>query len=205
MKRLIIFIYCTLCLPNVAIAGVSNIKHMSRNSNDSFDVICLNRTLETVNSTAILDNSVCSKTVTDKPPSETKGLICTGNTPWSRITRISDGTNIGGDSSLEQCQEALRASTNGLICTGKTPWSTITRISDGTNIGDDSSFEQCQKALRASTNGLICTGKTPWSTITRISDGRKIGSDSSFEQCQKALRALNDNSPDTFSGRGGNQ
>jgi hypothetical protein len=164
MKRLIISICCTLCLPTAAIAGVSNIKHMSRNSNDSFDVICSNRTLETVNSKAIIDDSVCSKTLTDKPPSATSKLVCTGSQNWEySITRISDNQQLGrfGDHrdrvSLEACQQALKASTSELVCTGSQNWGySITRISDNQQLGrfgdhrDRVSLEACQQAVKAS-------------------------------------------------------
>jgi hypothetical protein len=94
MKQLIIFICCTLCLPTAAIAGITNIKHMSRNSNDSFDVICSNGTLETVNSRTIVDNSVCKNT-TDKSSSGSKSVVCTGSGNVAYITRISNGSILG--------------------------------------------------------------------------------------------------------------
>lgn len=158
MKRLIIFICFTLCIPTPAIAGVANIKHMSRNSDGTFDVICVDRTLETVNSKAILDNSVCSKTVTYQPPSASKLVICTGSPSWSyRITRISDNQNIGDFSdklSLKECQQAVKASTSELVCTGSPSWSYyITRISNNQRLGDFSnrfSLEECLQAVKAS-------------------------------------------------------
>jgi hypothetical protein len=109
MKRLIIFICCTLSVPTPAIAEVSNIRHMSRNSNGSFDVICLNGTLETVKSEVIIDNSVC-KTATDKSSSANNSVVCSGSGNVSYITRISDGKALGGLLSLKDCQESTRAS-----------------------------------------------------------------------------------------------
>jgi hypothetical protein len=152
MKRLIIFICCTLCVPAAAIAGVSDIKHMSRNSNGSFDVICLNRVLETVNSGTILDNSVC-KTATYESSSASKSVTCTGNEFMNRfyITRISDGKRLGdlGDSSsLKACQQAVKASSSEVVCTGNEFMDRfyITRISDGKrlgDLGDSSSLKTC--------------------------------------------------------------
>ena len=115
MKRLIIFICGTLLVPTPAIAGVANIKHMSRNSNDSFDVICLNGVLETVNSRTILDNSVC-KNAPDQSSSASKSVVCTGSTNFAYITRISDGKVLGnGILSLKDCQESTRASSDNDI------------------------------------------------------------------------------------------
>jgi hypothetical protein len=111
MKRLIIFIFCSLCVPTPAIAGLSNVRHMNRNSNDSFDVTCLNGALEIVNSEAILDNLVC-KTATDKSYSAGKSVICTGSTPWFYITRISDGKRLGESSSLYNCLQLSRGKEN---------------------------------------------------------------------------------------------
>jgi hypothetical protein len=192
MKRLIIFICFTLCVPTPAIAGVSNIKHMSRNANGSFDVICLNRTLETVNSKAILDDSVCSKTVTDKPPLARQLLICTGSRWSSHITRIPDGTTIGDSVQLEECQQSLKTSSSGFICTGSRWSSYITRISDGKTIGDSVQFEECQQSLKTSSSGFICTGSRWSSYLTRISDGKTIGDSVQFEECQQSVKALID-------------
>jgi hypothetical protein len=165
MKRLIIFICFTLCVPTPAIAGVANIKHMSRNSDGSFDVICSNGTLETVNLKAILDDSVCSKiataTVTDKPPSARPLLVCTGS--WMHdysITRISDNQPLGGFGgsiprvSLAECQQAVKASTSEFVCTGS--WMrdySITRISNNQPLGDSRhrvSLAECQQTVKAS-------------------------------------------------------
>ncbi len=154
MKRLIIFICCTLLVPTAAVAGVSNIKHMSRNSNDSFDVICLNGVLETVNSKTILDNSVC-KNAPDQSSSARKLLVCTGSKYWSYITRISDGKKFGDSSDslpLEDCQQSVRASSSEFVCIGSKYWSHITRISDGKKLGDSSdrlSLKDCQESTRA--------------------------------------------------------
>jgi hypothetical protein len=152
MKRLIIFICCILYVPTAAVAGVTNIKHMSRNYNDSFDVICLNGTLETVNPKTILDNSVCN-TTTNKFSPASKSVTCTGNEFMDRfyITRISDGKRLGdlGDSSsLKACQQAVKASSSEVVCTGDGFMNRfyITRISDGKklgNPGDSSSLQTC--------------------------------------------------------------
>jgi hypothetical protein len=150
MKRLIIFICCTLCVPIPAIAGVSNIKHMSRNFDGSFDVICSNGVLETVNLRTILDNSVCKNT-TDQPSSTRKSVVCTGSTNFAHITRISDGKVLGNSLlSLKECQESTRASSNSVVCTGSTNFAHITRISDGKVLGNSLlSLKECQESTRA--------------------------------------------------------
>jgi hypothetical protein len=191
MKQLIIVICCTLCIPTAAIAGVTNIKHMSRNSNDSFDVICSNGTLETVNSRTILDNSVCKNT-TDKSSSGNKSVVCTGSTNSSYITRISDSNILGNFSlSLKDCQESVRASNKSVVCTGSTNSSYITRISDGRPLGNFSlSLKDCQESTRASSNSVVCVGSINSSYITRISDGRPLGNFSlSLKDCQESTRA----------------
>jgi hypothetical protein len=154
MKRLIIFICCTLCVPTPAIAEVSNIKHMSRNSDGSFDVICSNGVLETVNSKTILDNSVC-KNVTEKPSSASKSVVCTGSGSFSYITRISDGKELGSFLPLKDCQKSTRASSKSVVCTGSGSFSYITRISDGKELGRFLPLEECQESTRASSDNDI--------------------------------------------------
>jgi hypothetical protein len=194
MKRLIIFICCTLCLPTAAIAGVPNIKHMSRNSNDSFDVICSNGTLETVNLKTILDNSVC-KNATDKSFSASKSVVCTGSGNVAYITRISNGSILGTSSlSLKDCQESTRASSNSVVCTGSGNVAYITRISDGSILGTSSLLlKDCQESTRASSNSVVCTGSGNVAYITRISDGSILGTSSlSLKDCQESTRASSD-------------
>jgi ribosomal protein L33 len=192
MKRLIIFICCTLCVPTAAIAGVSNIRHMSRNSNDSFDVICLNGVLETVNSRTILDNSVC-KNATDQSSSASKSVVCTGSGSISYITRISDGNEIGRFLPLKDCQESIRASSKSLVCTGSGSISYITRISDGKELGRFLPLKDCQESIRASSKSVVCTGSGSISYITRISDGKELGRFLPLEDCQESTRASSDN------------
>jgi hypothetical protein len=187
MKRLIIFICCSFCVPTPAIAGLSNIRNMNRNSNDGFDVTCLNGALEIVNAEAILDNLVC-KTATDKSYSAGKSVVCTGSTPWSYITRISDGKTIGDSFPIDQCEEAVRTSSKSVVCTGSTPWSYITRISDGKTIGDSFPLDQCLRAVRDSSKSVVCTGSTAWFYITRISDGKRLGDSSSLYTCLQLSR-----------------
>jgi hypothetical protein len=161
MKQLIIFICCTLCLPTAAIAGVTNIKHMSRNSNDSFDVICSNGTLETVNSKTIVDNSVC-KNATDKSFSASKSVVCTGSGNVAYITRISNGSILGTSSLLlKDCQESTRASSNSVVCTGSGNVAYITRISDGSILGTSSLLlKDCQESTRASSDSMVSASQT---------------------------------------------
>jgi hypothetical protein len=154
MKRLIIFICCILCVPTPAIAGVSNIKHMSRNSDGSFDVICSNGVLETVNSRTILDNSVCNN-ATNQSSSTSKSVVCTGSTYYSHITRISDGKELGNGLPLKECQESTRASSKSVVCTGSTYYSHITRISDGKELGNGLPLKECQESTRASSDNDI--------------------------------------------------
>jgi hypothetical protein len=188
MKRLIIFICCTLSVPTPAIAGVSNIRHMSRNSNGSFDVICLNSTLETVKSEAIIDNSVC-KTGTDKPFSANSSVVCTGSSNFAYVTRISDGKVFGSGLSLKECQESTRASNNSVVCTGSSNFAYVTRISDGKVFGSGLSLKECQESTRASNNSVVCTGSSNFAYVTRISDEKVFGSSLSLKECQESTRA----------------
>lgn len=147
MKRLIIFISCILCAPTAAIAGVSNIKHMSRNSDDSFDVICLNGALETVKAQAIAENLVCK--TGNLVSSQRKSVICTGNEFMDRfyVTRISDEKKFEdfGYMSLKACQQAVRASNSEFVCTGNDFMNQfyITRISDSKKLGNRLSLQTC--------------------------------------------------------------
>jgi hypothetical protein len=198
MKRLIIFICCTLCIPTAAIAGVLNIKHMNRNSNDNFDVTCLNGALETVNSKTILDNSVC-KTATDKPFSASPSVACTGDELTNRfhITKISNGKKLGDSGaslSFKVCQQAVGASNSEVVCTGNEvmDWFHITRISDGEKLGhfgEKLPFKVCQQAVRASVSAFVCTGSEfmDWFHITRISDGKKLCERLSFQNCLQLI------------------
>ena len=109
MRLLIIFICCTLYLPTPAVAGVSKIKQMNRNSDGSFDVKCLNGASETVKSEAILDNLVC-KDETDQSSSANKSVVCVGSSIFASVTRISDGKELGTPLPLKDCQASTRAS-----------------------------------------------------------------------------------------------
>ena len=149
MRLLIIFICCTLYLPTPAVAGVSKIKQMNRNSDGSFDVKCLNGSSETVKSEAILDNSVCNNE-TDQSSSAHKSVVCIGSQSFAHVTRISDGKQLGNPSSLKDCQESTRASNKSVVCIGSQSFAHVTRISDGKELGNALSLKDCQESTRAS-------------------------------------------------------
>jgi hypothetical protein len=194
MKRLIIFICCTLSVPTPAIAGVSNIRQMTRNSNGNFDVTCLNGSLEKVGSTAIIDDSVC-KTETDKPFLANSSVVCTGSTNFASVIRISDGKELGrGVSllSLKDCQESTRAANNSVVCIGSTNFASVIRISDDKELGRGVSLlslKDCQESTRAANNSVVCIGSTNFASVTRISDEKVFGSNLSLKDCQESTRA----------------
>ena len=154
MRLLIIFICCTLCFPTPAVAGVSKIKQMNRNSDGSFDVKCLNGASETVKSEAILDNSVC-KNETDQSSSPNKSVICTGSPNFAYVTRISDGKQLGTSFPLKDCRESTRASNKSLICIGSPNFAYVTRISDGKQLGTSFPLKDCQESTRALNKSVV--------------------------------------------------
>lgn len=150
MMKLVVFSFCSFCIAYPALAGISDIKSMSQNSNGYFNVQCLNGSSETVNTQTIADNLVC-QTGNETSPHR-QAVICTGNEfmNWFYITRISDGKQLGNSGetlSLEVCQQAVRASNSEVVCTGNEfmDWFYITRISDGKQLGEKLSLQSCLK------------------------------------------------------------
>jgi len=148
MKKLIISVFCTLFFSNPALAGISDIRNMSQNSNGYFNVICLDGSRETIDAQAISENLVCKRGSTAS--SQRKTVVCTGNEfqNWFYVTRVSDRKqfgNFGEKLSLNVCQQAVRASSSKVVCTGNEfhNWFYLTRIDDGKQFGNRLSLETC--------------------------------------------------------------
>ena len=155
MKKLTLlcsFVY-TLLMPTPVFAGIQNVRYMHQNANNSFNVICLDGSLEKVNTQAIINNSICKHTSNQGTPSTKNDLICAPSDNYGnyKITRISDGNNIGYKSSLNICQQILNGITADLICAPSDNYGyyKITRISDGSKIGNRSSLETCLGLISA--------------------------------------------------------
>lgn len=104
MRSLAVSVFCILCCtPFSAFAGIQDIRRMSQNSNEHFNVTCLNGDLETVDAQAIAENLVCKKV--SSTSSQRSSVVCTGNEfqDWFYLTRISDGQKFGDMLSLETC------------------------------------------------------------------------------------------------------
>ncbi|WP_293110983.1 hypothetical protein, partial [Moorena sp. SIO3I6] len=56
-------------MPTPVFAGIQNVRYMHQNANNSFNVICLDGSLEKVNTQAILNNSICKHTSNQGKPS----------------------------------------------------------------------------------------------------------------------------------------
>ncbi|NES83651.1 MAG: hypothetical protein F6K10_20815 [Moorea sp. SIO2B7] len=196
MKRLTILcsFFYTLLMPTSVFAGIENVRYMHQNANNSFNVICLDGSLEKVNTNAILNNSICNNT-SNQGRSPNTDLICTGSeiNNWYYVTRISDGKKFGGQASLTNCKKILDSSTADFICTGNDIYNLyyVTRISDGKKLGNQASLTNCIKILDGSTADLICTGSDiyDWYYVTRISDGKKFGSQASLNTCLQLINA----------------
>jgi hypothetical protein len=157
MKPLIIFICCILCVPTAAIAGASNIRRMSLNSNDNFSAVCTgSEFMDRFYITRISDGQKIGASLSlEECQQAVRGsgseVICTGSTDQFYITKVSDKEKLGdfGDRlSLDACQQAVRASSSGVVCTGSEFMNRfyITRISDGKklgNFGDSLSLQNC--------------------------------------------------------------
>ncbi|OLT59647.1 hypothetical protein BJP37_12010 [Moorena bouillonii PNG] len=126
---------------------------MHQNANNSFNVICLDGSLEKVNTQAILNNSICKHTSNPGTPSIKNNFICAPTSSYNsyQITRLSDGQKIGGTSSLETCKKLLNSVSSDLICAPTSSYNSyqITRISDGNKIGDTSSLNTCLGLISA--------------------------------------------------------
>ncbi len=175
MKRLPVFLSVFLLMPSLsspAIAGVREVKEMQQRSNGTFQVICLNRQVETASADQILQNNVCTARTVERRRSRHRwddrrddqyrdryddryddrgsnnvGVICSGDSffDWYYITRISDGKKLSDKMSLEKCRQSVTNSRRGLVCSGDTflNWFYLTRIADEKRIGDKMSLESC--------------------------------------------------------------
>lgn len=141
-----------------ALAGISNIRNMSQNSNGSFNVTCLNGSTETVDAQAIAQNLVCKTGV--QPVPLKKAVSCTGDKreqamDWFYVTRVADGKKFGdfGDKlPLKVCQQIVEASSPQVVCTGHHFFDEfyLTRISDGKQFGERLSLKNCLHLSRES-------------------------------------------------------
>ncbi|NEO40508.1 MAG: hypothetical protein F6J90_30890 [Moorea sp. SIOASIH] len=165
MKKLTLlcsFVY-TLLMPTPVFAGIQNVRYMHQNANNSFNVICLDGSLEKVNTQAIINNSICkytsnpgtpsSNNINPGTPSSNNNFICAPTWPSGsyQITRISDGKEIGNTSSLNICKKIVNGVNSDLICAPTWPSGSyqITRISDGHKIGGTSSLNTCLGLISA--------------------------------------------------------
>ncbi|NEO17125.1 MULTISPECIES: hypothetical protein [unclassified Moorena] len=148
--------FVTLLMPTSVLAGIKNVRYLHQNENNTFNVICLDGSLETVNTQAIINNSICHNIsnpyTPSKPntPSKPK-FICTGDNFFDRyyVTRISDGKKFGDHSPLKTCKRILNGATDDLICIGDNFFDRyyVTRISDGKKFGDHSPLKTCLRLI----------------------------------------------------------
>lgn len=153
MRHLITALFCILVTPDLAFAGVSHIKTMTRQSTDDrFDVTCSDGRSEVTSTRKIFDNSVCV-TKNEAAAQSSKQVFCAsliGDNFY--VTRISDGKKFGSTVPFEDCQRSVKSSID-LVCAsliGDNFY--VTRISDGEKFGSTVSLARCLEITSATAN-----------------------------------------------------
>ena len=152
MRQLITALLFIFVIPDLAFAGVSQIKTMTRQSTDDrFDVTCLDGRSEVTSTKKIFENSVCA-TKNEAAAAQTgKQFFCVGWADNFYPTRISDDKRFGGPVSFDVCQRIAKSSTD-FVCAGWADNFYVTRISDEKKFGGQVSLNRCSEIISGTAN-----------------------------------------------------
>ncbi len=140
----------------IAIAGVQDIKVLSRNDDGSFLAICRNGDTETTSAYEIRKDLVCQDDVdVNEPDRDNEAaasvFTCTGDEFFDRfyITRIANNERLGNYLPLEKCRQLISAASDELICTGDNFFDRfyITRIRNGERLGRYTKLSTCLQMI----------------------------------------------------------
>ena len=140
----------------IAIAGVQDIRVLSRNNNGSFLSICQDGDTETVSAYEIRENLVCRDNVEGNGSNSGNAgtaslLACTRHSRDDRfyITKVASNEKLGGNLPLEQCRQLISAASDELICIrhSREDRFYLTRISDVERLGGYTILSTCLQLL----------------------------------------------------------
>ncbi|HRO67150.1 MAG TPA: hypothetical protein PL182_06275 [Pseudobdellovibrionaceae bacterium] len=129
-------------------------------------------------------------------------LVCVSNGSSGvfekfRLTDLSTGKSIGGETSLETCRSALASQKFGLLClsngsSGVFEKFRIYDLARQASLGGETLFETCLKSVRQGTRAAICLSNGSSGVFEKFSlynrlTNKRIGGETTFETCQSAL------------------